>query len=447
MDSTDPSAQPAATITESIYRCRICGIESPEVACFAAIASAESYRLQGTCITCNQPAGEQVMWRWIVAAIILVAGPTIYIAGTRGTQQVGLGGLMITAALILPIITVLHELGHAITARAVGLEVILITIGTGRFVWAAKVLSFPVRFYAAPVSGLTLLGGEPKTLIRTRIWLTTLMGPMTNFVLAAPAVFFWRPLTNLVDANVIILWIGYNALMAVGNLWPRRSRVSGRANDGLQLIQTPFKKPQPLAEALDLGAVGALFVRYKDRDYAGTKHACIEGLHRFPEDPWLLTLLSACYINLGDYESAHVSIDPLLASPAPLQPLLRAAVQNNVALAIWLGDFNGIELGQSLQRASTLSADNYMRFPCVLAHRSTRALLLTALKRPEEALELLTYMNYDRGSRSDRSYREIFRAFALRQLARHEEAEQALACAFKLNSERLPYLGTLGLIK
>jgi hypothetical protein len=39
-------------------------------------------------------------------------------------------------------------------------------------------------------------------------------------------------------------------------------------------------------------------------------------------------------------------------------------------------------------------------------------------------------MNYDRGSRSDRSHREISRAFALRQLARHDEAKQALACAF-----------------
>jgi hypothetical protein len=88
-----------------------------------------------------------------------------------------------------------------------------------------------------------------------------------------------------------------------------------------------------------------------------------------------------------------------------------------------------------------------MKFPCVLAHRSTRALLLTASKRPEEALELLAYTNYDRGSRGDRSHREISRAFALRQLARHDEAEQALARAFKLKSEPLPYLRTLGLIQ
>ncbi len=447
MDRTDLGAPAAATITEPIYRCRICGIQSPEVACFAAIASAEAYGLQGTCITCNQPPGEQVTWRRIYAGIILVAGPAIYIAGTRGTQQVGLVGLMIIATLILPVITFLHELGHAITARAVGLEATLITIGTGRFVRAAKVLGFPVRFYAVPFSGLTLLGGKPKSFIRTRMWLTILMGPMTNFFLIAPVLVFWRSLSNLVDANVLILWIVYNALMAGGNLWPRRSRVSGRPTDGLQLLQTPFKKSQPLAEALDLGAVGACFVRFKDGDYAGAKHICIEGLRRLPENPWLLTLLSACHINLGEYESARVSIDPLLDSSARLQPLLRAAVQNNIALAVWLRDFNAIELGESLQRASALTADNYMRFPCVLTHRSTHALLLTASKRPEEALELLAYMNYDRGSRSDRSHREISRAFALRQLGRHDEAEQALSCAFKLQRERLPYLRTLGLIR
>lgn len=443
MDCRDSSAQPA----KAVYRCRICGIESTEVACFATIATTEAYRLQGTCITCNQPAHEQIMWRRFVAVFITVAGPTIYVAGTRGTQQVSLVGLMIIASLILPCITILHEVGHAITARAFGLEVNLITIGTGRFLWAGEVLSFPFRIYAVPVSGMTLLGGEPKTLIRTRMWLTILMGPVTNLVLIMPAFFFWRPLADLVDANVLLLWIGYNALMAVGNLWPIRSRVSGRASDGLQLMQTPFKSPQLLSEALQMGAVAAVFVRINDGDYAGAKDACIERVRRFPENAWLLTLLSACHINMGNYESARSSIDPILDSPVSLHPLLRAAVQNNIALAIWLRDFNATESDQSLQRASALTADNYMRFPCVLAYRSTRGLLLTALKRPAEALELLTYMNYDKGSRSDRSHREISRAYALRALDRHDEAERALACAFKLKSERLPYLRTLKLIE
>jgi tetratricopeptide (TPR) repeat protein len=447
MDSTNSSAQPAAAITDPIYRCRICGIESPEIACFAATASSESYRLQGTCITCNQPASEQAMWRRICVVIILVAGPTIYLAGTRGTQTIGLGGLMIIAALFLPVITILHELGHAIAATTAGLEVTLITIGTGRFVWAAKVLGFPVRFYAVPVSGLTLLGGRPSGLVRTRMWLTILMGPVTNLLLIAPAFIFWNPLTRLVDTNVLILWIWHNALMAAENLWPRRSRESGRPNDGLQLIQTPLKKPRALEEALVLGAVGALFVRFRDGDYVGAKNACLEGLRDLPGNAWLLTLLSACYINLGDYELARAVIDPLLDSSAALSPLLRAAAQNNVALAVWLRDVNATEHGQSLERARFLTADNFLRFPCVLAHRSARALLLSASNQPAEALELLTYMNYDRGSRSDRSLREIARAFALRQLARHDEAGQALARAFKLKNERLPYLRTLGIIQ
>jgi hypothetical protein len=123
MDSPDQSAQPSGKAAEVVYRCKICGIESPEATCFAAIATEGPYRLQGTCITCNQPFTEQKVWRRLVALILLAAGPTTYLVATRGTEQIGWIGLMIIAILISPTLTILHEMGHALTAKAVGLEV------------------------------------------------------------------------------------------------------------------------------------------------------------------------------------------------------------------------------------------------------------------------------------------------------------------------------------
>ena len=81
-----PSSVPAP---EAVYRCKICGIESPEVSCFAAIATEGPYRLQETCITCNQPFSEQKVWRRKVALILLAAGPTTYLVATRATEQIG----------------------------------------------------------------------------------------------------------------------------------------------------------------------------------------------------------------------------------------------------------------------------------------------------------------------------------------------------------------------
>jgi hypothetical protein len=100
----------------------------------------------------------------------------------------------------------------------------------------------------------------------------------------------------------------------------------------------------------------------------------------------------------------------------------------------------------SLSRAAALSEMAYAKYPCVLAYRSTRALLLTAADRAQNALELLEYKNYDSGTPDNRSHRAIAQAFALRRLGRTAESEQALARGLKLTKMRLPYLRTMGLI-
>jgi hypothetical protein len=45
-------------------------------------------------------------------------------------------------------------------------------------------------------------------------------------------------------------------------------------------------------------------------------------------------------------------------------------------------------------------------YPCVLTHRTSPALILTATNRSQEAFALLEYPDYDRGGIADRSDRE-----------------------------------------
>lgn len=380
--------------------------------------------------------------------VVFIVFPTTYLVATRGTQQIGFIGLLILAAVFHFVILALHEMGHALTAKAVGLEVNLVTLGVGRFLWSGNLLSTPVRLYAWPLLGLTYLGSQPKQLLRTRVWLSVLMGPMTNVALMAVAIILWKPLARALDSNIILIWIMYNAITVIVNLQPWRVRQSGKsyATDGMQLLQIPFKKAAVFAESLALGPVGATLVMYKDGDYLGAKETCLRELQRLPENPWLIGILSACQICLGEYESSQAVIEPLLAWSDKLPAQTYAAVQNNVAVALWLRNFNTPQREASLTRADTLTADAYERYPCVLAHRSTRALLLADTHRPEEALELLKYPNYDRGSPGDRAGREFSRAFAFRRLGHNAEAEQALANGLKLYKKPLPWLTTIGLI-
>ena len=447
MDSLDQSTPSAVKTADVIYRCKICGIESSEPTCFAAIAKDGPYRLQGTCITCNQPEAREKPWRRVVAWFVLIAFPPAYLSMTRGTQQIAFVGLMVIAAFMEPLIMVMHEFGHALTARALGLKVTVMTLGGGRFLWAGDVFGMPIRLYMWPLGGLTHLGGQPAGLIRTRVWLTTLMGPATNIGLAFVAIVLWMPLAQRIDSNVTVLWIAYNALMAAGNLWPNRFFHSGRLHqtDGMQLLRIPFQRTAELAEALRLGSLGPILASYNDGEYHLTKGLCTEELQRSPENPWLVILLSACHTNLGDYESAYKVVQPLLDSNA-LEPVLHAAIRNNAAVALWLRDINRTQHEYSLSRAAALSEMAYLNYPCVLAYRSTRALLLAAGDRAQDALGLLEYVNYDRGTPDNRSHRAIAQALAFRRLGRTEEAEQALAAGLKLIKKRLPWLTTIGLI-
>ena len=448
MDSPDQSAAPSAETNEEVYRCKICGIESSEATCFAAMAKDGPYRLQGTCITCNQPYGEQKVWRRVVAWLVLIVFPPAYLSVTRGTELIGFLGLVVIAAFMEPLIMVMHEFGHAFTAKGLGLKVTVMTLGGGRFLWAGDVFGMPIRLYAWPLGGLTHLGGQLAPVIRARVWLTILMGPATNIGLAFGAIVLWTPLAQLIDSNVAVLWIAYNALMAAGNLWPNRFFRSGRLyqTDGMQLLQIPFQKTAALVEALRLGSLGPILATYNDGEYQTTKDLCTEELQSSSGDPWPVILLSACHTHLGDYDSAYKTVEPLLESTS-LAPTLHTAVQNNAAIALWLRDINQAR-PESLSRAVALSEMAYAKYPCVLAYRSTRALLLTAADRAQDALDLLEYMNYDRGTPENRSHKSIAQAFALHRLGRTAESDQVLSMVPKrIKRPQMQFLRKLGLVQ
>jgi Peptidase family M50 len=286
---------------------------------------------------------------------------------------VGFVGLIIAACLMQPLLVVLHELGHFITAQLLGLEASLISIGVGPKLWSGKILGVPLRIHAWPLEGFIYLGSRSMRLLRLRVWVTVLMGPATNIFLIAVTVILWNSLVRVIDANIIILWILYNTILVLGNLLPHRSRQSGHVyrSDGLQLLQIPFQKSADLAIYLSASSIVTAVVLFNDADYAGARAVASKGLERLPGNPWLSTTLSACQISLGEYEAAQA---------------------------------------------------------------------------PEEALALLQYSNYERGTSANRSHRETARAFALRKLNRIAEADQAVALALRLNKIQPRWLSMIGVL-
>jgi tetratricopeptide (TPR) repeat protein len=435
-------------IPASLYRCIECGIESGEATCFVGISTAGLQRYPVKCITCSQPNESRGNSRGILDIVGILFVPLVLIIALEGGSNVSFLRLLLAAPVIQPLLVILHELGHFLTGRLLGLEPSLIRLGVGRKLWGGTILSVPLRIHGWPSSGFTYLGSRSMRFLRLRIWLTTLMGPATNLLLIAPAAAFWNPLARVVGANVVLFWIVLNALLATVSLLPHRIRRSGQwlQSDGLQLLQIPFKKRSELAIYLVATPILSALDLYRDSDYAGARDICLKGLERFPGNQWLSVTFSACQISLGDYDAAMATLNPLLEPATTEAPEVRAAVLNNLAIAIWLRDIHTDSREQSSARADELSDRAFRMYPCVLPYRSSRALLLVATNRPDQALKLLEYSNYDRGSAADRADHQIARAFALRRLNRREEADQAIAAGLQLNKTRQPWVATLGLL-
>ena len=260
------------------------------------------------------------------------------------------------------------------------------------------------------------------------------MGPLANALLVVVIATWWKSWLPVVGSPVIMAWIGVNFFVAIANLMPVSGvNVAGRPyrSDGLALL----KIPRAPASELEIYLLSALLVRmlsyFEREDFAGAQMWAEKALRRVPDDPYAVVALSACKISRGQYAEGHVLLAPFLER-ADLEPFVRATVVNNDAFALALANVGEASDTEQLAQGDRLSGEAVTLFPCALEFRTTRALLLAATRRPDEALQLLEYVNYQTGAARQTSMRAAVRAFALRKLGREEEAKKAAALALRL---------------
>ena len=166
---------------------------------------------------------------------------------------VGVTGLM------LLLLAIFHEFGHAILARWAGLEVVTILLGSGRTIARGKFLGLPWELGrnlgAAPGSaapGMTkVMPRDPDGLPR-RLAIMILGGPLVHILaLALGLPFAWSSLTPMhllaspvasggggIPQVMLQSFILANVIMRIASLLPHTVRSGGRQtpSDGLQLL-------------------------------------------------------------------------------------------------------------------------------------------------------------------------------------------------------------------
>ncbi|HVY81626.1 MAG TPA: site-2 protease family protein [Steroidobacteraceae bacterium] len=436
------------TEARSLYRCARCGVESPERSCFVMPEPHAKAPLDTRCIICEEARLATGALDGAIGVLRTIFVPVmVLVLIQRGLGELTMSVLLV-ACLMTPISIIAHELGHAVAARLVGLTVGAIVIGVGRKLWSGEIFGTAVTLHAWPLSGLTFLGSQSLQFLRTRLWLATLMGPATNGLLVIVAVEHWPDMVETVGAPLLFLWIITNGLLAVQSLVPRRFQHAREmlSTDGLALLQIPRSTPEQLESYLFTASLLRAHSRFERRDYAGAREICLQGLELVPDNLQLRLLLSACYGHQQKYASSLGLLRQLLKQYANAESAVRAALENNTAFALLMSRSRAGYDSDVLIEADRLSTRAFTLYPCVLAYRSTRALVLTATGRPDEALELLTYSHYATAERTARGHRAVARAFALHRLGRADAAREAAAEAIRLDPDNAHVMAALDVL-
>jgi hypothetical protein len=141
-----------------------------------------------------------------------------------------------------PLLALLHELAHAAVARAVGMRVFGISVGTGPLIADWRLGKSFFRLRMIPLGGFCWMASTSNdSSQRLRIILAILAGPAVHIV-AIGLLLVLFPIPHPLDSisQFQAWWLtfaGINLMLLVGNLWPRMFSRDGLKipNDGMQI--------------------------------------------------------------------------------------------------------------------------------------------------------------------------------------------------------------------
>ena len=330
----------------------------------------------------------------------------------------------------------LHEAGHALVARAVGLAVLRVELGVGRAVWRRKLGGTLVVLNAFPTLGVTYIGAASERALRLRWWLTNLGGPAVTAALVWglwPSTTFARGMVEALaplDAfgyrlAVRELLLFFNLWVLVINLVPLQVvlRSQGLVNDGSRLFAIPFASQDEIRTLLEMPVIIETGERIELRDFAGARALVDDALARDPTSVNLRNTLGLLQLAMGEHAEAHDTFLGLLRATPP-DGAASWLLRNNVAWASFL--LRREELRADADRHSAAVHGRHPQVPPIM---NTRGAVLVWLGRAAEAIPILERAFTTTSAPANRASTAFVLVLAHARLGEYEKAASWLARA------------------
>lgn len=326
---------------------------------------------------------------------------------------------------------VVHETGHYLMAKALGLAVPVLSIGGSRRHVSVRWRETTVLIGPSPTDGLVTLSGMHADLYRIQSALVVASGPGINLLVAVLVFIALRHglvSPSLHDALVMLMIV--NAFVGISNLLPltMKGPYGPLGSDGLQLLQLSRMSPAEAARRVTGARLDHAFAELRV-GHAERALALVEPLLEEEEFGVIARRLRVAGLaGAGRTEDAAQEAARLLAS-ADMQVHERAIAENDLAYTLLLtGDSSRLEEAEVLARSA------YRVLPMQLSVISTLGSVLVAREKFEEGLALLSDRRFRIESASNRASVLAARAMAERGLGFGDRAERSLARAARLDA-------------
>lgn len=335
------------------------------------------------------------MWRLVAG---LVALPALLIGSGWLFLPAGtITGWALVNLLLYPVIVVpsiaLHECGHALVARLLGLHVPRIEIGISRRIARWRWRSTSIILNALPILGVTYLGADRSSGLRWRLWLTILAGPLTTLLIAIVAlaaldvsVFeaFW-PQQAVLQGPAIVELVAFQAIwFLVLNLLPFPLVGTHLGSDGTQLRRIPTADGREIEELLVMPAIFEA-EELRDSDVDAAYHIICRAMETAPNSWALRNILALLLMQREQLSEARVLMLGLLEDQDSVaRPPLALLIRNNLAWTDFL--IGADELRDEADENSLVALVGFEDEGFALG---TRGAILGWLGRHAEAIEML----------------------------------------------------------